>query len=133
MRSLEKFTVVAIAMLAVILLLPVGAMAQEGPDVSVTMDWMHLLSLFVNSVLVVAAVSLLGQVLPDLPGGVKQILALVAGPLLLWAQTALTAAIGYPVDFGPLIELFAGLSSGLAAMGLFDVGKRVNRALRAPA
>jgi len=82
---------------------------------------------FINSVLVVVAVQLVKGFLPQLPGGVKQVLALVAGPLLLVAQSALTNWLGYEIDLGPLIALFAGLSSGLAAMGMFDIVKRVGR------
>ena len=56
---------------------------------------------------------------------VKQVLALVAGPLLMFGQAAISGSLGYPIDFGPLITVFTGVGSSLAAMGLFDVGKRV--------
>lgn len=102
------------------------AVTQGGEEVllAIQIDWQYVVSLLINSVLVVLAVQLLKKFLPELPDSAKQILALVAGPLLMWGQTALSTALGYPIDFGPLIELFAGLTSAFAAMGLFDIGKR---------
>lgn len=88
---------------------------------AVIFEWQHILALLINSVLVAVAVQLLKQVLPGISGGVKQILAVVMGPVLLYVQGLISSALGYPIDFAPLIGLF----SGLAAMGVFDVGKKI--------
>ena len=93
----------------------------------IVFEWQQILALFINSILVVVAVQLLKQVMPDIPGGIKQILAIVAGPLLLYVQGVISGALGYPIDFGPLIAIFAGGTSGLAAMGVFDVVKKVGK------
>lgn len=125
MRFLRLLALLIVSML---LLLPTVAIAQDTGDPAVTVDWMQILSLAINSVFVVLAVQLLKGVLTKIPGGIKQVLALVAGPLLLFAQSALSGWLGYPIDFSPLIQLIGGLGSGLAAMGLFDVGERLTRA-----
>lgn len=97
-------------------------MAQEGEvEAPFSLDWRYVIAMFVNSVLVVIAVQILKTFLPTLPGPVKQVLALVAGPVLMYLSTALSGVIGYPIDFTALIQLFAGLGSGLAAMGMFDM------------
>lgn len=118
------------------LMLPLAVLAQAEPNaasaIQIQINWQQIVALLINSVLVVVAVQLVKAFLPQLPGGVKQVLALVAGPLLLAAQSALTSWLGYKIDLGPLIALFGGLSSGLAAMGLFDIGKRVGRSVAVP-
>lgn len=125
MRFLSKqvlfFLVLMIAMSGFVL----AATADEEAALIITqLDWRYVVALLINSVLVVLAVQFLKPRLPGLPDSVKQIIALIAGPLLIMGQTALSGLLGYPIDFGLLIELFAGLSVGLAAMGMFDIGKR---------
>ena len=98
------------------------AYAQDGGDAA-SFDWRELAAVAVNSVAVMAIVQLLKMLLPNIPGGVKQILALVMGPLLMWGATALGGLLGYPIDFSPIAAVFAGP----AAMGLFDVAKKVGK------
>ncbi len=101
-----------------------GVQGEEAALIISQFDWRYVGALLINSVLVVLLVQFLKPRLPGLPDSVKQIIALVAGPLLIMGQTALSALLGYPIDFGLLVELFAGLSVGFAAMGMFDIGKR---------
>jgi hypothetical protein len=123
MRLLKMLPLVLFIIMA---MSSVVVMAQgDAEALPFSLDWKYVIALFINSVLVVVAVQIIKQFLPAIPGGVKQILALVAGPLLMWASTAIGNALGYPIDFQPLIQLFTGLTSSLAAMGLFDVGKKV--------
>ena len=118
--------ILALALFIFMAMSSVVVMAQgEGEALPFSLDWKYVLALFINSVLVVVAVQILKQFLPGIPGSVKQILALVAGPLFMYASVAIGNALGYPIDFQPLIQLFTGLTSSLAAMGLFDVGKKV--------
>ena len=71
-------------------------------------------------------VQLVGVFVPRLETGVKQVIALVASPLLTWLASVVSNALGHPVDFSSLIEaLVAATGSGLTAMGLFDVLKTV--------
>ncbi|NIO41040.1 MAG: hypothetical protein GTO41_13230 [Burkholderiales bacterium] len=102
----------------------VVVLAQGGDVAPFSLDWRYVMALFINSVLVVVAVEIVKSFAPQLPGGIKQVLALVAGPVLMWASTAISSALGYAIDFGPLIEVFSGLVTGLAGMGLFDVAKK---------
>jgi hypothetical protein len=58
----------------------------------------------------------------DIPGSVKQILALVAAPALTWLATFVSAQIGYPVEFSSLLDaITSAFGSGLTAMGAFEV------------
>lgn len=114
------------------LLLPLVAFAQEAaPAVAeaveaapeAALNWGPIAAAGIG-VLVMLLVQLVGAFVPKLDGGVKQVIALVASPLLTWAASTVSTALGYPVDFSSLIEaLVSATGSGLTAMGMFDVLK----------
>ncbi len=112
--------------LFLVLALPAIAFAQDGgPWASV--EWKMLVALAINSVVVIGVVQVLKGVLPMLPAGWKQILALAGGPAVLALGSVLSGWLGTPIDLTPIATLLAGLVSVFAAMGLFDVGKKLRK------
>jgi len=107
---------------------PSIAFAQNGDAVADAVDWRMLVALLINSVVVVGVVQLLKVVLPRLPAGWRQVIALAGGPGVLALGSALSGWLGYPIDLTPIATILAGLTSGLAAMGIFDVGKKMGPA-----
>lgn len=103
-------------------------MFQEAANAAAQMDEEQLrqiLTVLINSVFVMLAVQLIKSFAPQIPPAVKQILAVAAGPLLLWASTAASQALGIEVDFSPIATVLAGLSSGLMATGVHQVKQRI--------
>lgn len=91
-------------------------------------NWFEIAALAINTVGVTLGVQLLKAFLPKVPGSVKAVLTVVAGPLLLWAQIALAGVFGFPIDFSSLIEILgAGGLTSVAAMVPFMVGERHGR------
>lgn len=86
-------------------------------------DWPPIIAAGIG-VLVMLLVQLAKLYIPRLTTGAKQALALVAAPLLTWAASVISGALGYPMDFSSLIEaIVVSAGTGLGAMGAFDVLK----------
>jgi hypothetical protein len=112
-------------MLAAAMVLFAGvAFAQEATvDTAANVAWGPIAAGGIG-VLVMLVIQLIGVFVPGMNGGLKQVIAIVASPLLTWAASILSNALGYPVDFSGLIEaLAAATGSGFTAMGVFDVLK----------
>jgi len=98
--------------------------AQDGNGAPV-IEWGPIAAAAIG-VLTMVFVQVVKQFLPKATPLVKQILALVAAPVLTWAAAKLGGAIGYQVDFTSLIEaITAAVGSGFTAMGVFDVLNRL--------
>ena len=108
------------------LLSTIVVFAQHVGEV-VVFNWQEIAAVTINSVGVLVAVRLLNGLLPRMTGGLKQTIALIIGPLLMLAQTALINAFGYPIDLTPIAAVFTGAGTAFAAMGMFDVGKKLVR------
>ena len=109
------------------LALAVTAFAQEPAPAApaAALNWGPIAAAGIG-VLVMLFVQLVGVFVPKLDGGVKQVIALVAAPLLTWLAGIASNALGYPVDFASLIDAIAAATgSGLSAMGIFDVLKKL--------
>jgi hypothetical protein len=82
----------------------------------------ELLAYAINTVLVFALVQVVKNAGPKLSPLLKQGLALAGGMVLMqFAGPALSQALGFPVDFGPLAAALAGLASGATAIAAFDL------------
>lgn len=123
-----------------LMILPLLAIGQEVPVVdgvtevvaplvaaATQIDWMNLLPLIITAVLIPIGVQLIKSFLmPNLSPGTKQIIALIAGPLLMPLGIWLTGLLGAPIDFTPIIIALGGAVAGLMSMGVYDVGlKRI--------
>jgi hypothetical protein len=96
------------------------ATAAEAPE---PIDWNPIAASGIG-VLTMLLVQIVKRYVPRLDAGVKQVLALVAAPLLTWAASAISTALGHPVDFSSLVEaILLAVGTGLASMGAFDVLK----------
>jgi hypothetical protein len=123
MQRMKRF---GLMFLAAIVLFTGIALAQEAAPAAakVIVEWGPIAAAGIG-VLVMLFVQLVAYFVPGLDGGVKQVLALVASPLLMWLAGLVSDAIGYPVDFKSLIDaIVAATGSGLTAMGAFDVLKK---------
>jgi len=113
---------------AVLLLLFVPMLAfaafQAEPPVPVDMSWQYFVALLLNSFIIVGAVQLLRFFFPYLKERIPWVLPIIAvsiGPLMAMATTAVSAALGHPVDFSPIAGVFAGGS----AVAIHQFGKQV--------
>ncbi len=89
------------------------------------------MALLLNSFVIVAAVQLLRFFFPVLKERIPWALPLIAviiGPLMAMVTTAVSAALGYPVDFSPIAGVFAGGS----AVAIHQFGKQLQRHKRLP-
>lgn len=99
------------------------AVVEAAAPAAVALNWSPIAAAGIG-VLVMLLVQLVGVFVPKLDTGVKQVIALVASPLLTWLGSVVSNALGYPVDFSSLVDaLVAATGSGLTAMGMFDVLK----------
>jgi len=94
-------------------------------EIALSIDWLALLPFFINAVLVPVAVQIIKGFMPQISPGVKQILALVAGPVLVPVAAWLSSLLGAPIDLTAIIVALGGAISALAGMGVYDVTKRV--------
>ena len=108
-----------------LLLVPVFAFAQGGDAEAVSVDWQVLLPFLIAAVLVPVAVQIIKFFMPRLSPGIKQILALVAGPALTSLAVWLSSLAGFPIDLSAIIIALGGAVSGLAGIGVHNVTKRV--------
>lgn len=130
-RHIRKILFVSAPLLLTLFLFPVLALAQEGDTLPAAIDWMQIVALAINTVGVTLAVQLLKKYVPGLPATAKQLLTLLAGPVLMWAGTTLSSAFGFPIDFTSIIEVIgAGLLSSVTASTVFTVGKKQGMAKR---
>lgn len=115
---------IALVTIALAFVIPVIAFAQGEPPAEPSVDWNEIIALAINSVLVFTIVQLIKTYAHELSGTTKQILALAGGPLLMmFAQPALSGALGYPIDFSPIANALGGLISSAVAMAAFDTAK----------
>jgi hypothetical protein len=113
--------VAVVAILAMTAAAPTFAQDAAPPP---PIDWKPIAAAGVG-VLTMLLVQLAKMFVPKLEPGVKQVLALVAAPLLTWAASILSGALGHPIDFSSLIEaILVSVGSGLGAIGLFEVSKK---------
>lgn len=112
-------------LLSVFVAAPVLAFQVE-PPAPADMSWQYFVALLLNSFVIVAAVQFLKWLLPVLKLRVPwllPILAITLGPLMAMATTAVSAALGYPVDFSPIAGVFAGGS----AVAFHQFGKQLQK------
>ncbi len=116
-----------VGLVFLLLLVPVAAFAQIPVDGDPTriLDWREVVALLINGVGVMVAVQILKHFKPQMSKELVSILALVLGPVLGWAGTALSEMLGYPIDLSPIALVFSGVTAGLVGMGVYDVQKRV--------
>lgn len=102
-------------------LFPAIAFAQDGGGAVPAVNWNEVIGYAVNTAFVFTALQLIKSYAPNLSKPVKQILALAGGPLLMmFAQPALSAALGYEIDFSPLANALSGLASSFTAMAAYE-------------
>jgi len=92
-------------------------------------DYSILIANFINTVAVVALVAFLKPRSESIKALAPWV-ALIAGPLLRLAGSMLTELVGYPIDFGPIIEVLVdGVLSSAAAMAFFNVSSNAKKQL----
>lgn len=116
-----------------LMLLPLLVLAQVAEPVaeaiSLNVDWMAILPFIITAILIPVAVQLIKSLLmPNLSAGAKQILAMIAGPLLTPVGVWLSGLLGTTIDLTPIIIALGGALSGLLSMGVYDTaGKRLKK------
>jgi len=111
-----------------LLLIPVLVFAQSADvaeAINLQVDWKALLPFIINAILVPIAVQLIKSFLPGLPPQVKQVLALVAGPILTPLAAFLSSLLGAPIDLSLIIAALGGGISGLAGIGVYNIARPI--------
>jgi hypothetical protein len=121
-RRLINLTVFLFLLLVPVLVFAQGADVTEAINIEV--DWKALLPFLINAIMVPLAVQLIKKFLPQLSPGAKQILALVAGPILTPVAVWLSSLLGATIDLTLVIMALGGAISGLAGIGVHNVAKR---------
>lgn len=111
--------------LGLVLLLPGLAFAQ-GDDGGFTLGWRELVAGLISGTLVPLAVQLLIFFYPLAPTWLKGIAGPVIVPALTLGALLLSNALGFAIDFGPIIAILLG--AGGASSLAFRLGK--NKGLR---
>ena len=89
-------------------------MFQDVPLEPASTGWQYFVALLLNSFAIVVAVQLLKVWVPILREKVPwlfPIIAMVIGPLMAMATSAVSGYLGYPVDFGSIAAIFTGGSA----------------------
>ena len=120
MQRMKRLGLMLVA--AMVLSMGLTLAFQEVPPDAPLVNVNELIAYAINTVLVFAGIQLVKNGGPRLPAIAKQVLALVGGTLLMmFAGPALSAALGYPVDFSLLAAALTGLGSGATAIVAFDL------------
>jgi len=103
---------ISIVVVLLLLFMPVLVFGfQEVPPIPVDMNWEYFVALLLNSFVIVALVRVLTYYMPFFKtriGWSLPIITMMIGPLMALVTTAVSDAIGYPVDFSPIVGVFTG-------------------------
>ena len=118
MKRMQQRLMLAAAMV----LFASAAFAQDVPPDVPVVNVNETIAYAINTVLVFTLLQVIKNAGPKLPAIAKQVLALAGGPvLMMFLGPAVSAALGYPVDFSLVAAALAGLASGATAIAAFDL------------
>lgn len=120
----KRFTMIGLIALALVLAFVPFALAQSGAG-QVAFDWKPLAAMAINTIVVAGVVQAIKVYAPGLRAGLPWLLpviAVVAGPAVAVAQSALAGWLGVPIDLSPLL----GLATGGAAVAANQVVKQAS-------
>lgn len=103
--------------------LPTFAFAQDGDGGGIDINLLHIIGTLIVGVGIPLAVNILKQVWSGGPGWLKTVAPIIIVPLLGMAGAWLSAWVGIPVDFGPVIDIIlSGATLGAASTMAFKLG-----------
>ena len=113
--------------LSLTLFFPTLVFAQDGNG-GLDISWGVIIAGLISGALVPLAVQLLTWSWPRAPTWLKALAGPVLAPVLALSALFLSNALGFPIDFGPIIAVITG--AGAAASIAFTLGKRKGLARR---
>ncbi len=121
-RLMKRVILAVLISLGVLFVAPGLVLAQGDGGGGFDISWGVIIAGLISGVLVPLAVQFLTWSWPTAPTWLKGLAGPVLAPGLALAAMLLSNALGFPIDFGPIVAIIVGAGTGASIA--FTLGKR---------